>query len=417
MNLSQWKPYLISLAVGLLVGIERESSKTNPKALGVRTFLLLSLLGVIAGDLESLWLSASVALFALGLIFTSYVIQVFSKQSQVHLGLTTEFAAGVVFLAGVLAHESPVVTATIGPVVALILISKASLHRFTQRILPSELKAAITVLLIAVAVVDLTPDQTVDPWGLLNPRKFGYLVLTLATLELASYILLKLIGEKKGSLVVGFLGGLVSSTAILISTAKQAAKTPDSSRTFLSTAIVAQLASLVELMAIVLLTSKTIFLSIAPAIVAGSILMSISIFAVGSRKPQPSSELVLKSPLDWKGVFRLSVIFGLLLALVSAAEHWIGHEAVYSLSFLAGLFELQGISLVNATLFTQSQVSLSIASQCILLAVIGSLVAKATLSWFFGRNQFAALLNLILIPTIGLVAFVGWLTLYSSAEL
>jgi uncharacterized membrane protein YhiD involved in acid resistance len=51
--LTQWKPYIIALAVGLLVGIERENSKADQKALGVRTFLLLSLLGAIASDLQN----------------------------------------------------------------------------------------------------------------------------------------------------------------------------------------------------------------------------------------------------------------------------------------------------------------------------------------------------------------------------
>lgn len=181
--MTEWKPYIISLAVGLLVGIERESSKTDQKALGVRTFLLLSLLGAIAGDLENLWLTILLTFFALGLIFTSYIIQIFSKPGQARMGLTTEFAAGVVFTASIASHSSPILTATIGPIVALILFSKETLHRFTNAIKPQELKAAITILLIAAVVIDLAPDTTIDPWGLFYPRKFGYLILILATLE------------------------------------------------------------------------------------------------------------------------------------------------------------------------------------------------------------------------------------------
>ncbi len=193
MNL--WKSYFISLAVGLLVGIERESSKADQKALGVRTFLLLSFLGAIAGDLQNVWLTALITVFALGLIFTSYFIQIYSKTADIHSGLTTEFAAGIVFTAGYASHFRPILTATIGPIVALILFSKTTLHRFTHTIKPLELKAAISLLLIAVIVVDLAPNTTIDPWNLFNPRKFGYLVLTLATLEFSSYIILKVIGE------------------------------------------------------------------------------------------------------------------------------------------------------------------------------------------------------------------------------
>ncbi len=406
--MTQWKPYIIALAIGLLVGIERENSKADQKALGVRTFLLLSLLGAIAGDFQSILLKGVISTFALGLIFTSYIIQIFSKPIHIHLGLTTEFAAGIVFVAGLAAHSSPILTATIGPIVALILFSKSTLHRFTHEIKPLELKAAITLLLIAVVVIDLAPDATIDPWGFLNPRKFGYLVLTLAMLEFFSYILLKLIGERKGSLVVGFLGGLISSTAVLISSARQAVKTTEAWGTFLSAVLIAQVASFIELLVIVFLISKSLFTSLLTTVVAGILFCIICLALIWRKQVLQNAELILKSPLDWRGVFRLSVIFGILLAMVSAAERWLGHDAILSLSFLAGLFELQGISLANATLFSQSQVSIDVAKKCILLAITASLFAKIAVSWFFGRNKFAIVLTLIFIPMIAIIFLVGW---------
>ena len=407
--MTQWKPYFISIAVGLLVGIERENSKADQKALGVRTFLLLSLLGAIAGEIQILWLTAIVSIFALGLIFTSYIIQIFSQPAEVHLGLTTEFAAGIVFITGLIAHSSPVIAATIGPVVALILFSKVTLHRFTHDIKPLELKAAITILLIAAVVIDLVPDSTIDPWGLLNPRNFGLLVLTLATLEFSSYLLLKAIGEKKGSLVIGFLGGLVSSTAVLLSSAKQSKLKTDSWRFFLCTVLVAQLASLIELLVIVFLISQILFMSIIPAVISGVIFCGICLALLWRNQVPQISELTLKSPLDWRGVFRLSVIFAILLAMVSSAERWLGNDAIFTLSFLSGLFELQGISLANATLFSQDHVSIEVASRSILLAVIASLFAKILTSCFLTRNRFSIFLTLIFIPMIAIVLLVGWL--------
>lgn len=406
-----WMPYLIALAVGLLVGIERESSKANRKALGVRTFLLLSLLGAIAGGLQNTWLSALITIFSLSLIFASYFIQFFLKTADPQFGLTTEFAAGTVFIAGFMAHESPLLTATIGPIIALILFSKITLHRFTHSIKPFELKTTITLLLFFVVLINLAPDSTVDPWGLFNPRKFGYLVLTLATLEFSSYILLKVIGEKNSSLVVGFLGGLVSSTAVLISSARQAIKSEGSWHSHLCTALAAQIASLLELLMIVFLISPVLFISISKSIAAAIIFCSICLVLMWRKHIPQRADLTLKSPLDWQGVFRLSFIFGSLLASVSAAKIWLGDDAIYGLSFLAGLFELQGISLANATLFSHGQLNIHIATISILLAVIASLFAKVVVSLVFGRNRFATYLTLIFLPMIAIVFFVGWLQL------
>ena len=410
--MNQWKPYLIAVAVGLLVGIERENSKADQKALGVRTFLLISLLGSIAGGLQTPWQSTAISVFALGLIFTSYFIQIFSKTNEIHLGLTTEFAAGIVYVAGFISHHSPILAATTGPVVALVLFSKASLHRFTQALKPVELKTAITILLIAAVVIDLFPDANVDPWGFFNPRRFGYLVLTLACLEFLSYIAYKFIGEKKSSLVIGLLGGLVSSTAVLLSSARSSKIADDSWRNKAITVIAAQLSSLIELLLIVFLVSPVLCVqvsfSVAPLVLfGGSALFVLNKKIVG----QISEPIVLKSPLQWKGVFRLSVIFTFFLVLVSVAEKWLGTDATMALSFLTGLFELQGISLANASLFVQNQVSLQHANEFISVAIIASLISKLALSWFIGRNKFSICLSVVFVPMIALVLLItAWIS-------
>lgn len=402
----QWKPYLIALAVGLLVGIERESSKADRKALGVRTFLLLSFLGCISGGLENPWQSLLITALAFSLILTSYFIQIFSKPVEVHLGLTTEIAGGIVYAAGYLAQSSPVLAATIGPIVAIILFSKVTLHRFTHAIKPVELKTAIIILLIAAVVIDLVPDATIDPWGFFNPRKFGYLILTLACLEFLSYISFKFIGEKKSSLVVGLLGGIVSSTVVLISSARQAHKDEVSWRNLAYTTIAAQLASLLELLLIIFLISQTLLVQVAYAALPIIIFGGVALFVLSRKMVNQSDGVELKSPLDWKGVFRLSIIFTFLLALISVAEHWLGKEATLTLSFLTGLFELQGISLANATLFAQNQVSIHAATECIAVAIIASLLSKIAMSWFFGRNKFAVCLTAVFLPMIGMAAAV-----------
>jgi uncharacterized membrane protein (DUF4010 family) len=119
--LDQWQPYLIAVVIGLLVGIERERAHPNQKAMGVRTFLLISLLGAIAGGLQNPWLATLLTAFALSLIVVSYFLQSSSKSSEIDRGLTTEFAAGLIFSLGFISHQSPSLAAMLGPLVAMIL--------------------------------------------------------------------------------------------------------------------------------------------------------------------------------------------------------------------------------------------------------------------------------------------------------
>lgn len=406
--MNQWKPYLISLAVGFLVGIEREKANPDQKALGVRTFILLGLLGAISGGLQNPWQSALISCFIFSLILSSYLLQKNLNSKEIHLGLTTEIAGGIVFAAGYLTHDSPVLAATVGPIVAMVLFSKITLHRFTHSIKSDELKAAIMILLVAAIVVELTPDSTIDPWGFFNPRKFGYLALTLASLEFLSYISYKVIGEKKSSLVIGLLGGIVSSTVVLISSAKQAGKKDTVWQSLAITAIASQFASLCELLLIIFLVSSTLAIQFLYIVLPLIMICGIAIMLLSHKMQTQGSSVELKSPLDWKGVFRLSVLFTFVLVLISATEHWLGKEASLAVSFLTGLFELQGISLANSTLFNQNQIGLKAATECISIAVIASLLSKLIISWFFGRNKFSACMTAVFFPMIVMVILVTY---------
>jgi uncharacterized membrane protein (DUF4010 family) len=406
-----WQPYLIAIVIGLLVGIERERTHSHQKELGVRTFLLISLLGAVAGGLQITWISVLVTAFALGLILIAYFTKTHGGIATPDRGLTTEFAAGVVFVLGVAAHEAPALSAIIGPVVALILFAKKSLHRFSHAITRSELEAALLLLLAAVVIINLVPDTVIDPLGVFNPRKFGYLVLTLALLEFSSYVLTKVIDEKKGSLIIGFLGGLVSSTAVFFSSAKRASQVPSSWRFALCTTIAAKLASLIELLLIIGLISGPLLQQLLLPIAAGLVVGSIAL-AIFSRTPQQSdSELKLRSPLDWIGVFRLSVLLALILGAAALAKQWLGESATLVLSFLTGMVELQGISLANATMFTQGSLSIETARISVVLAVISSLSAKIFLSWIIGRGTFSRALTGVFTTMVLAVGSVAWLTL------
>lgn len=406
--MSDWKPYFIAIALGLIVGIERENTTQHRNAMGVRTFILISLLGAIAGGIESKDLMIGMfAGFTLTLIAMSYFLQVFQKNKVLHLGLTSEFAAAIVFAGGVASHKSPVFVAALAPVLALILFSKQKIHQFTKALKPEEIRAAISILLISSVVIDLLPDHTLDPWGIFNPRKFGYLVLALAIIEFSSYIIVKAMGEKKGSLVVGFLGGLVSSTAILITCARKSSNAPTTWRASLSMVLAAQIASLTELFIVLSQVSQKLTRALLPSLLGTLAYLSLILFLLRRNQTETHTELELKSPLDWSAVTRVSIVFSILLAMVSIAENWLGENAIFSLTFLAGIFELQGISIANATLFNQNHISIEIAVKCALLAVIASISTKVALSWFYARNKFAGAITVILLP---LLAFLTWMS-------
>jgi len=401
-----WQPYFIALMIGLLVGFEREKSHRREHSMGIRTFLLISLLGAVTGGMTSPWIAGLVTLFTFSLIAIAYFNQTRRHIVNADVGLTTEFAAGMVFCLGYAAHQAPALAAVAGPIVAVILFSKQSLHRFIHALRPSELQAALLLFLTFVVVVNLVPDSTIDPWGVFNPHKFGYLILILASLEFLSYVMVKIIGEKKGLLVTGFLGGFVSSTAVLLSTARRARDVPGNWRALTGSALAAKLAALIELLVIVSLVSTSLAGYLLGPIVGGIAVGGLLLFLLARSQKSSPIALTVKSPLDWLGVFRLAIALGTILAAISAAKLWMGERALMAVSFLTGLFELHGVSLANATMFSQGKIDYRSACLNIFLAVIASLIAKIALVWIIGRGKYArattAIFTLLIITLCGL---------------
>ena len=142
---------------------------------------------------------------------------------------------------------------------------------------------------------------------------------------------------------------------------------------------------------------------------AGLVLGFTSLLIIARKNDEKILELTLKSPLDWLGIFRLSIALSAILAVVSFAQLWLGSEATYTISFLTGLFELHGVSLANATLFSQGQLNIDVASLSIFLGLMASLIAKISISWFISPGIFARSLSFIFCSMIGVIIFTAWI--------
>lgn len=406
MEFQLWQPYLISAAVGLLVGIEREKAHPGGKAMGVRTFLMVALSGALAGGVDLPWLSAILAIFALSLIAISYFNT--GRSPDADHGLTTEFAAGIVFTLGYVSHEHPVLTSVIAPLITIVLFSKSTIHRFTDRIKASEFQAALMLLLVATTVINMLEDKVIDPWGIFNPRKFGILILILGAMQFVSYVVTKIMGEKKGALVVGFLGGLVSSTAVLLSSARDSLKAKKVS-SLVMTVVGSQIASLGQLLFIVAMVSMPLFWQLALPI-GSTIAVAAVILGFYTWKASNSrADVPLRSPLDWRGVLRLAVVFALMLAGIAVANKFFGESGSSGMSILAGIFELHGVTLANSTIFANQQMSLASAELNILLAATASLAGKTVIAWVIARNRFAYSVGAVFLLLIVVLWLAQWI--------
>jgi len=384
-------PFAISFFTGLLIGIERERAHAvGAQAIGVRTFILLGLLGTLAAKINEPALTLGLTAFAIGAILAGY--QRSTKQGGGDIGLTTEVSACVVYALGYLSVGDPTLGASLGVVTLLVLVSRASLHGFARETLrASEVNAAVVLLVFAFVVIPFLPDRTLDPWELANPRRLALLVTVISGMQFAGYVAGRLLGSAQGAVLTGVLGGLVSSTAVFLMLAGHARKGASRPMLGASTALFATCSSLVALVVLMLAGSAQlgglILLPVGAMVVTGALLGVL--YARGA--PGGEEHLQSQNPLDVKAALKLGLMIGALLMAVASAQRMFGAAGAQWVALLGGLFELQGVSLAAAVLYGEGHLGLADAERAIAIAIGASFLSKFAIIWGVGRRGDLAL--------------------------
>ena len=223
----------IALFIGILVGLQREYSydedqKPEEKAFaGVRTFALLGLVGCTAAFgaelLNSPWVFIGIVFPMGGLIAIAY----FVTASRGSIGMTTETAAFITILAGALAYwEQQALAVALGVITTALLSLKLELHRFVERISREDIVATLKFAIITAIILPVLPNQSffAAPFDVLNPYKIWLMVVLISGIGFLGYILVKIVGSQHGIGLTGFLGGLVSSTAVTLTFSQRSQK-------------------------------------------------------------------------------------------------------------------------------------------------------------------------------------------------
>jgi uncharacterized membrane protein (DUF4010 family) len=94
------------------------------------------------------------------------------------------------------------------------------MHAFLHRVQELELTAGIKLLVVSVVLLPVLPNQGFGPGGVLNPHELWWAVVLIAAMGFAGYIAMRASGAHKGALLMGMIGGLVSSTGLTVSAAR-----------------------------------------------------------------------------------------------------------------------------------------------------------------------------------------------------
>ncbi|MFN2369454.1 MAG: MgtC/SapB family protein, partial [Desulfurivibrionaceae bacterium] len=186
----------ISLAIGLLIGIERgwkeREEKEGERVAGIRTFSIVGLLGGVSGLLAvefSQWIIVVGFLSVSALAIVAHRVDIKLNED---IGATTEFTLMLTYVLAVwsvFGNELPALGATV--VVTALLGYKPVLHRWLKNIQPKEIYAWTKLLVISIVLLPLLPDQGYGPWEAFNPYWVWWMVVLISGLSFIGYVAIK----------------------------------------------------------------------------------------------------------------------------------------------------------------------------------------------------------------------------------
>jgi uncharacterized membrane protein (DUF4010 family) len=402
--------------VGLAVGIEREWSghATGPAArfAGVRTFLLLGLLGGAAGLLLGRgYPGAAAALLAGGGALTVAAYVVASRAAQEVDGTTEAAALAVLAVATLAGLGLPAHAAGATAVMVLALGEKAALHAFVRRIGEVEMRAALHFAVLALVLLPLLPEGPYGPLGGVRPRELWIVVLIVSGINFAGYVARRAVGETHGTAVTGLLGGVISSTAVSLAFARQSRERPFAGRP-LALGVLGACTVLVPRLVVLTLAlnpalTATALPGLLPPLLAGAALVAAGFLRTRAQSDQASTPET-RSPLRLASAIGLAAGFQAVLMLMTVARERFGSPGVLTSAAFLGLTDMDALAFSMSRLAAETGLQ-RLAAQAMLVGILANTALKFSVVLGLGRGEFRRIAGLGL-AAIGAAAGVGlWL--------
>ena len=378
----------------MLVGMEREWSN---KDVGIRSFALVSLTGMLASTMGESVIVASLA----GILLLIAAMNTRSILADRSLEITTSAALIANYLLGVLVGEGHIFTPVAGAVVMTMLLAwKTELSRFAGDLQPHEIRSAVLLGLIGFVIYPILPNHYVDPWRLFNPSDAWVSVIAIAGIGFVNYVLLR-IYRTRGLYISAIFGGLVNSTATMAELGSRVQGTALAGRTvvlshlttvamFARNLILATLFSPLSL-------SATLVPVLAMTLVAGGF-----VWLDQKAEQQPAGTISLTSPIALGKVLKFGVVFIVIQIAGTLLTRVFGNSGMLAVSVIGGLVSSASTTAAAATMAMHGQITPSLAGSATVLASLASAVVNLPIVWRTTTDK--AVFRRLLLQTSAIIA-------------
>ena len=416
------KSLLIAVILGFIIGLQRTMSniyysrgeqKDSYFVAGSRTFALIALLGFLSG-----WLTKSapnivsvVAFLVIGLIVLSYYLKATLYRN---MGMTTQVAAIITYLLGLMVYlHLEQYAIFIGILMIILLEIKPRLQKIEQNITPADLNASILLLAMTFLLLPILPDEMIGPYKLFNPYKTWLMAVIIAAISFVGYIAIKILGNKRGVLLTGLFGGLVSSTAVSISLSQMYTTQKEYLNNFSAGIAMACTLMYIRVLFEAFVINQKVALVLLLPYTAASLSGLLFVYILYKHsKIDTAINLedtdIAKNPLQLSEAIKFGLLFGIIYGAINMVENHYGDIGVYIVSTLSGITDVDAITLSLSQLASDQKLTFQTSAAGIVIAsAMNSLVKLGIVFWMGGR-AIGWRLTLFFLVTLGMMGAGLW---------
>ena len=427
---------LLSFILGAVIGLEREinEKKTSNKEglpsalLGLRSFSLTAVFGAVTGFiyLKSMPLAL---LIGSGYILLLLIFYYLDSNTSKDIGLTTELAALYSYAIGILIALNVFpsqLTIAVTVMVILLLSQKERIKDVVEDVGRKELNALISYAILAAVIMPFLPNvnYSISDFGelsrflknlgvspdkiinveIINPFKTWLILVLVTGVDLISYVLARIFGNKKSRLITSAIGGFVSSTATTQSIAQES-KTLHKTNYLLASATLANLVSFFQIAFLIGLINGVFLLKLSKIlllmIVAGTLLI---VFFLKNKENRgllrQKIGKVRAEIIDLPGALRFAGLYLFISILAKFALSLFGGAGLMLATGIGALIGLDAV-MVNTAQLAGGKVAFELAIFAFVIANTVNLTAKSIYSLILGSKNFSQKFSLSMFVIVG----------------
>ncbi|RQG88090.1 MgtC/SapB family protein [Natrarchaeobius halalkaliphilus] len=400
---------VIAIAIGGLIGIEREKESTD-KFAGLRTLALLCGAGpVMVYYAQISGYTAAVLLYlVLAAIFAFTIAYIRFTLSGDDIGLTTSVTVFFVALLGVIVGYGRFVeAAAITIIVAFLLAEKEQMVSFVDSLTYDELSDAMKVGALVFILYPILPAEPVDPYGVINLQEVLVFAIFVLMIEFSAYVSMRVFGGSKGLQVTGLLAGMANSFATAAVMARMANKSREALEAASSGIMLSVISMIIRNVGLASVIAFAIFWTIwIPALAMIAITVAIAYYLLRTSDSHDDIDVDIDSPFSFTSAAKFSAIYVAITVVAVVSQELLGDVGLLATAYTGGLISSAAVAVSAATVYNSGAASVEAAGGMVMLGIMASLSSKIVLVEIInGQMRKKAMLPMAFTGVVGLAVY------------